>query len=72
MEVPRLGIKSEPESPAYATATATADPQPTEVRDQTLILMDARGVVNPLSHHGNSCQPDVINKLACDRWLDAM
>ena len=29
MEVPRLGIKSELELPAYATATATLDLRPT-------------------------------------------
>ena len=30
MEVPRLGVKSELQLPAYTTVTATQEPQPTE------------------------------------------
>ena len=41
MEVPRLGVESEVQLPAYTTATATPDPEPTEgVRDRTRLLMD--------------------------------
>ena len=60
MEVPRLGVESELQLPAYATATATqiqatsvtsqlmAMPDPpdplSEARDQTRILMDTRWI----------------------------
>ena len=71
MEVPRLGVKSELQPPAYTTAAATPDPSHicnlscrlrqcwilnplSEARDQTDILMDAMGVLNLLSPHGNS------------------
>ena len=46
--------------PACATATATRDQQHqilnplSETRDQTEILMDARWILNPLSHSGNT------------------
>ena len=47
MEVPRLGVESELQLPAIATATATPMPDPShicdplnEARDQTHILMD--------------------------------
>ena len=69
MEVPRLGVESELQLLAYATATATLDPSHIcepyhslqqhwnplcEARDQTLILMDMGWALNPLSHKGNS------------------
>ena len=63
MEVPRLGVESEPQRPAYTTATATYavacgyarsfNPL-SEARDQTCILMDTNLVLNPLSHNRNS------------------
>ena len=46
MEVPRLGVKSELQLQAYATATAMPDQQDgilnpqREARDQTCVLMD--------------------------------
>ena len=41
MEVPRLGVRLELQLPAYTTATAMPDPEPTsEARNQTFILMD--------------------------------
>ena len=41
MEVPRLGVESELQLPAYATATATPDPRHTEWdQEWTLILKD--------------------------------
>jgi len=63
MEVPRLGVKSEPQPqprqiPAVsATSTAARgwilNPL-REARDQTRILMDTSQGLNPLSHNGNS------------------
>ena len=63
-EVPRLGIQSELQLPAYITAIATAMPDLScssgihnplsEARDLTHILMDTSRVLNPLSHNGNS------------------
>ena len=67
-EVPRLGIESEPQLPAYITATVTQDPSCacnlhrnrrilnplSEAKDQTCLLMDISQVRNPLSHNGNS------------------
>ena len=71
MEVPGLGVKSELQLLAYATALqlrigATSVTYATacgiagslthsQVRDQTHVLMDTRRVPNPLSHNGNSC-----------------
>ena len=40
MEVPKLGVESELQLPAYATATAGILNQLGEARDRTLILMD--------------------------------
>ena len=40
MEIPRLGVESELQLPAYTTATEMRDPRPTEARDRTHILMD--------------------------------
>ena len=62
MEVPRLEVKSELQLLTYTTATATPDPTAlvtyaaacNEARDQTCILMDTSGVLNLLSHNGNS------------------
>ena len=69
MELPRLGVVSEPQSPAYATATLGLIPiydlyhslrqswilNPLiEARGQTRILMDTSQTLNPLSHKGNS------------------
>ena len=62
MEVPRLGVESELQRWASATATATLDPSSicklqclilnplSESRDGTSILMDTIQVLNPLSH----------------------
>ena len=44
MEVPRLRVKSEMQLPAYAMATATLDPYPTEARGGTRVLMDTSWV----------------------------
>ena len=69
MEVPRLGVESELQLPAIATATS--DPSHicdlqcsswqhrilnplSEARDQTHVLMDSSWALNPLSHNGNS------------------
>ena len=69
MEVPRLGVDSELQLPA--SATAMPDPSHvcnlhhgswqhwildplSEARDQTCILMDTGWVLNPMSHNGNS------------------
>ena len=67
MEVPRLGVESEPQPLTYATATAMPDLRCTaacgsagsfnslsEARDGTCILMDTGQVLNPLSHSRNS------------------
>ena len=69
MEVPRVGVESELQLPAYTTATAMWDPSTTDTtahslhqivnplsraRDRTLILMDTNQVLNPLSQDGNS------------------
>ena len=68
MEVPRLGVKLEPQMHAYATATASPDPEPhlqalprcqilnllSEATDQTRILMDTSWVLNALSHSRSS------------------
>ena len=63
MEVPRLGVESELQLPAYTTATL--DPTHSlwqcqilnplsEARDRTSILTDTGPGSNPLSHKGNS------------------
>ena len=67
MEVPGLGVESELQLPAYATATTTTDltrvcylwrPQIlnplSTARDQTCVLMDTSWDFNLLSHKGNS------------------
>ena len=63
MEVPRLGVESELQLPACATATAMPDRASSvtytathsEARDQTCKpAMDTSQVLNPLSHNGNS------------------
>ena len=70
MEVPRLGVESELQLLAYATATRTQTPSATylhhssgqyqilnplsEARDQIRILMAISQVCNPLSHQGNT------------------
>ena len=63
MEVPRLGVESELQLLAYATAVSTSQPHlwqhqilnPLgEARDQTRIFMDTSWVLNLLSHNGNS------------------
>ena len=68
MEVPRLGVKSEPQLLAYATTTATPVeatsstqqrwiPNPlSRARDGTRILMDTSWVHNLLSHGGKSLE----------------
>ena len=62
MEVPRLGVKSELQLPAYTTATATPDLSSvcnlhhSSWQSQILnLLNEARGrTLLPLSHSGNS------------------
>ena len=67
MKVPRLGIKSELQLPAYTTATATPDLSCTHKRCRSLqqhwtlnplskasILIDTSQVLNPQSYHRNS------------------
>ena len=70
MEVPRLGVESELQLPAYATVTAMPDPSHIydlcicsnarylnplrETRDQSSILTDTSQVLNMLSNIGNS------------------
>jgi len=58
MEVPRLGVESQPQLLAYSTATATQDPSRvcnlgvipysnagmSKAKDQTHILMDTSGI----------------------------
>ena len=46
MEIPRIGVKSEPQSPAYATATATLDPS--HICDLHCSLWQCL-ILNPLS-----------------------
>ena len=65
MEVPRLGVQSELQLPAYTTATGTSNlncifnlyqilnPR-SNARDQTHILLDMGRVLKPLSHSANS------------------
>ena len=68
MEAPRLGVESELQLPAYATATALQDLSCiydlchslwqhflnplTEARDRVCILTETSQVLNPLSHNG--------------------
>ena len=64
MEVPRLGVESELQLPAYTAASATRVPshvssrqcwilKPLNVaRDRTHVLMDTSWVLNLLSHNG--------------------
>ena len=74
MEVPRLGVKSELQLPAYTTATAMRDPSCiytyssrqcwilnplSEVRDQTRILWILVGFINPGAMKGTTCMPFV-------------
>ena len=65
MEVPRLGVKSKLQLPAYAIATAMPGPSHcsqqswilnplSEARNQTCSIMDTSWVLNHLSHDGNS------------------
>ena len=69
MEVPRVGVKTELQLPAYTTATATPDHicklpfssgqcqilNPlSKARDQTSIFVDTSQVLNMLSHNRNS------------------
>ena len=57
VEVPRLGVESELQLPAYATATAMPDPSrisdlclsSQQRSDQTSILMDTSQILNPPS-----------------------
>ena len=64
MEVPRLGVKSELQLPAYVTAIAMPDPSHSlqqcqipnplsKASDRTCILMDPSRILNPL-HHGKN------------------
>ena len=62
MEVPRLGVESEQQLPAYTmtqqhgiqAASVTYSSPLLEARDGTHILMDTIRVLNLLSHDGNS------------------
>ena len=78
MEVPRLGVKSELQLLAYATATAMPDlsciydpGQPrnlnplSDARNRTWILIDTCWVLNSLSHSGNSCPFPSYISLGC-------
>ena len=76
MKIPRLGVESELQLPAYAPATAMLDPNHIcnllhswqhqilnplgKARDGTHILMDTSQVLNSLSHSGNSQPADSI------------
>ena len=54
-EVPRLGVQSELQLPAYTTAcsnTGSFNPL-SNARDRTHILMDTNRVLNLLSHNRN-------------------
>ena len=52
MEVPRLGVKSELQLPAYATATATATPDLSHICDLHPSSRQRR-ILNPLSEAGD-------------------
>ena len=56
MEVPRLGVKSELQLPAYTTGPGNAGSFNLliEARDRTCILMDDSQILNLLSHNRNS------------------
>ena len=63
MEVSGLGVKSELQLKAYATASAMPDPShicklhtlpASKARGQTHILSHTSQILNLLSHHGNS------------------
>ena len=56
MEVPRLGVESELQLPAYTTATATRDPSCicNLYHSSRQCRMDSSQVPDPLSHNGNS------------------
>ena len=67
MEVPGLGVKSELQLPAYATATPDQSHKCklhrssrrmlnplSKAREKTHILMDTSQVLNPPSHNSNS------------------
>ena len=55
MEVLRLGVKSDLQLLAYATAIAMPDPYPTEQgQGSTHIFMDTSRVFNLPSHNGNA------------------
>ena len=71
MEVPRLGVQSELELPAYTTATATAMPDPNRICNlchsspQYQILnpqTDARDLIHILMGTGWVCNPLSHNK----------
>ena len=64
MQIPRLGVESELQLPAYATGTdlsqvndlhySSQQQQMSKARDQTCIQMGTGQVLNLLSHNGNS------------------
>ena len=73
MEVPRLGVESELQLLASATATATPSHssqqhgilnQLSKARDRTWVRMDISWVLNLLDHHGNS-QEAFRGRLVC-------
>ena len=82
MEVPRLGIESELQPPAYTIATPDLshicslhhsswqhqilNPL-SEARGQTQIFMDTSQVLNPLSHSGNS-KETLLMRLSYKIW----
>ena len=59
MEVPRLGVNSKLQLPAYATATATADPQLTD-QDQGLKPHPHGHYVEFLNHRATTGTPDAL------------
>ena len=58
MDIPRKGVESAQQLPAYTTAHSKARSfnPPSESRNQTLLLTDISRVLNPLSHNRNSVQ----------------
>ena len=58
MDIPRKGVESAQQPPAYTTAHSKARSfnPPSEARDQTLLLTDTSRVLNTLSHNRNSVQ----------------
>ena len=87
MEVPRLGVTSELQLLAWATATATQDPShacdlhhssqqcrilnPKSGARDRTCILDTSQVLNPLSHNGNSLIASLISILTLFIYLFA-